>query len=143
MKIYAMALAVTSRRTILRVTRPEVPLRTAGLLDTGFHHRRHASNNTLRNGAEQRYVAKRYASNQRGFDLNPANHNRNQSRRNQESTSPTPVVHQSISLESQTILYHLQQQHADFLERNSLSYLQIHRDGTFALSSRKRGWKIW
>ena len=41
------------------------------------------------------------------------------------------------------ILHHLQQQHASFLRRNSLTCLQIHRDGTFALSSRIRGWKIW
>jgi hypothetical protein len=54
------------------------------------------------------------------------------------------VFHRPILLlESRQILSHLQQFHADFIVRNSLSHLTVDRDGTFTLSSRNRGWKIW
>uniref|UniRef100_A0A7S0ATA5 Uncharacterized protein n=1 Tax=Minutocellus polymorphus TaxID=265543 RepID=A0A7S0ATA5_9STRA len=85
----------------------------------------------------QHVTAKRYAHQEGGFALNAGSRSRNQ------ETEPSPIVHQSIKIESQIILTFLQQQHADFLSRHSLSHLQIHRDGTFALSSRNRGWKIW
>jgi len=82
-------------------------------------------------------TAKRYAHQGGGFALTSAGR-----RSRDQATQPT-IVHQSILLESNMILTHLQQQHADFLSLHSLSHLQIHPDGTFALSSRDRGWKIW
>ena len=82
-------------------------------------------------------TAKRYAHQGGGFALTSAGR-----RSRDQATQPT-IVHQSILLESKMILTHLQQQHADFLSLHSLSHLQIHPDGTFALSSRDRGWKIW
>lgn len=82
-------------------------------------------------------TAQRYAHQGGGFALTSAD------RRSRNQATQTAFVHQSILLESKMILTHLQQQHADFLSLHSLSNLQIHRDGTFALSSRDRGWKIW
>ena len=82
-------------------------------------------------------TAQRYAHQGGGFALTSAGR-----RSRDQATQPT-IVHQSILLESKMILTHLQQQHADFLSLHSLSRLQIHSDGTFALSSRDRGWKIW
>ena len=82
-------------------------------------------------------TAQRYAHQGGGFALTSAGR-----RSRDQATQPT-IVHQSILLESKMILTHLQQQHADFLSLHSLSHLQIHPDGTFALSSRDRGWKIW
>ena len=81
--------------------------------------------------------AQRYAHQQGGFALTSAG------KRSRNQATQTAFVHQSILLESKMILTHLQEQHADFLSLHSLSNLQIHRDGTFALSSRARGWKIW
>ena len=118
--------STATTRTLLRFARAKIsPPRTVGV-GTG-QHLRHVSNNTP-NITEQRCVsvAKRYAPHhQHRFDLAP------------------PVDLQPILMESQMILHHLQQQHASFLHQNALTSLQIHRDGTFALSSRNRGWKIW
>ena len=128
--------STATTRTLLRYIRAKIsPPRTVGV-GAGWYHLRHVSNNTP-NVTEQRCVgvAKRYAF---GFDLNVGNRNPS---RNKASTLPVGL--QPILMESQMILHHLQQQHASFLHRNSLTCLQIHGDGTFALSSRIRGWKIW
>lgn len=131
--------STATTRNLLRFTRAKIsPPRTVGV-GTG-QHLRHVSNNTP-NITEQRCVsvAKRYAPHhQHRFDVNAGN--RNPSR---DKAPAPPVDLQPILMESQMILHHLQQQHASFLHQNALTCLQIHRDGTFALSSRNRGWKIW
>lgn len=137
-----MAFSTATTRT-LHFTRAKIgPPRTVGV-GIGRHHLRHVSNNgnNTPNATEQRYVsvAKRYASHHHfGFDLNAGI--RNPSR---DKAPAPPVDLQPILMESQMILHHLQQQHASFLHQNAFTCLQIHRDGTFALSSRIRGWKIW
>ena len=131
-----MTFSTATTRTLLRFKFS--PSRTAGV-STGQHHLRHVSNNTP-DVNEQRYVdvAKRCAPHHQGFDLNEGNRNPSRTK-----ASTPPVGLQPILMESRLILQHLQRQHASFLHQNSLTCIQIHRDGTFALSSRIRGWKIW